>query len=68
MLEYGCEVVIQSEKISEKATVCYIDVKSQYASEDYANSTNRNKETVKVKCLLAKDTKLKAGMAASVKL
>ena len=67
-LEYGNQVEIQSDNLSEKAEICYIDVKSQYASEEYANSMNRNKETVKVKCLLAKNTKMKAGMAANLKL
>lgn len=67
-LEYGQEVEIKGDNITEKATVCYMDVKSQYASEDYANSTNRNKETVKVKCLLPAETKFKAGLNARLQL
>ncbi|MGN0711139.1 MAG: HlyD family secretion protein [Anaerovoracaceae bacterium] len=65
-LEYGQEVVIKGKDITEKAKICYMDVKSQYASEDYTNNTNRNQETVKVKCMLKEDTKLKAGQNANL--
>lgn len=67
-LEYDKEVEIKSDSSTEKAVVCYIDVKSQYASEEYANSTNRDKETVKVKCLLKEDTSFKPGQTATLSI
>lgn len=65
-LQYGQQVIIKHENIEEPAEICYIDLKNQYAPEEFQSSSNRNQKTIKVKCRLSANTALSPGQEATM--
>ncbi len=66
LVQYNQEVTIKSGDEEYKAKVVYIDVKSRYTPKDLQTDSNKNKESMKVKMLLPKGSKLIPGEQAEV--
>lgn len=66
-IEYNEELTIFTDK-DKKLTgiVKFIDVKSEYTPKDMQSPANKNKDSVKIKVLLPKDTLLKPGEEANI--
>lgn len=63
-LQYGQQVTIQHNKTEEPAQVCYVDLKTQYAPEEFQTASNSNRKTIKVKCRLTTESTLQPGQEA----
>ena len=63
-LSYDQAVTIKTDDVEETAVVSYIDITSQYAPKDYQNNDNQNQKSVKVKCLLNKNSEIPVGKTA----
>lgn len=61
---YDQVVTIKTDEVEERAVVSYIDITSQYAPKDYQSNDNQNQKSVKVKCLLNKDSEIPVGKTA----
>lgn len=67
-LHYGQQVTLQTKELSEQAEICYMDVKQQYAPEEFQRSSTRNEKTVKVKCRLSADSAFVPGQEVQLNL
>ncbi|QOX64766.1 biotin/lipoyl-binding protein [Anoxybacterium hadale] len=67
-MEYDQTYDVVSNGTSYRATVKYIDVKSNYTPKDMQTPANKNRKSIKVKLLLPKDCPLKPGQEAEVKI
>lgn len=65
-LHYGQQVTIQAKETAEQAEICYIDLKQQYAPEEFQSNSTRSQKTVKVKCRLAADSTFVPGQEAGL--
>lgn len=65
-LQYGQQVKIKHDDTEESAEVCYMDLKTQYAPDEFQSSSNRNQQTIKVKCRLSADSTLLPGQEATM--
>lgn len=63
-LQYGQHVTIKHNKTEEPAQVCYVDLKTQYAPEEFQTASNSNRKTIKVKCRLTTESALQPGQEA----
>ncbi|WP_051280535.1 HlyD family secretion protein [Anaerovorax odorimutans] len=65
-IQYDQNISFKYSGKIQKSKVRYIDVTSEYTPKDFQTTANKNKESVKIKLLLSKDTKLKPGEKAEI--
>lgn len=65
-IDYGQELVIRNGKEVSKGTVSFIDLEAQYTPKDMQTSANKDKDSVKIKVKLPKDSSLKVGENAEL--
>lgn len=65
-ISYGKELVVKKGEKEYKGTVSYIDLEAQYTPKDMQTAANKNKDSMKIKVKLAKDTPLKPGESAEL--
>ena len=65
-LSYGQQVVIKADGVEEAAELCYLDIKTQYAPEEFQRASSNDRKTVKVKCRLSADSALTPGQEADM--
>lgn len=65
-IDHGQELVIRNGKEESKGTVSFIDSEAQYTPKDMQTSANKDKDSVKIKVKLPKDSSLKVGENAEL--
>ncbi|NLB53473.1 MAG: HlyD family efflux transporter periplasmic adaptor subunit [Syntrophomonadaceae bacterium] len=65
-IDYKQEVTITTGKGEQKGIISFIDVKAQYTPKEMQTAANKNKDSIKIKVRLDRDTSLKVGEKATL--
>lgn len=65
-IDYGQEMLIKSGNEQFRGVISYIDSKAQYTPKEMQTAANKNKDSIKIKVRLDRDTSLKVGEKATL--